>query len=75
VTILVLDPGLGPLPPYEEWLSDHDDVVLFTGAQAHIRSTRYTEVVRFADYAGTGPVCRHLRASAVPCSRCRQCSG
>jgi hypothetical protein len=56
VTIVVLDPGLGPLPPYDEWLSDHDDVVLFTGAEADTRSTRYAEVVRFADYDGTGLV-------------------
>lgn len=68
MTILVLDPGIGPLPPYDEWLADHGDVVLFTGASADNQSTRYADVVYFADYAGTGLVeagAIALRPSAI----------
>lgn len=60
MTLLVLDRGRGPLPPYLEWLEAPRDAVLFTGrSPAEIEGCQvsgYTEVRCFPRYASSGQV-------------------
>lgn len=55
MTVLILDRGEGPLPPYLEWLESGDgDAVLFTGRPPGAVSgddrSRYADVRSFPDY-------------------------
>ena len=60
MTLLVLDRGRGPLPPYLEWLEEPPDAVLFTGrSPAEIEGGQvsgYAEVRCFPRYASSGQV-------------------
>ena len=60
MTLLVLDRGRGPLPPYLEWLEEPGDAVLFTGrSPAEIEGRQvsgYAGVRCFPRYASSGQV-------------------
>jgi len=53
MTVLILDRSTGPLPPYPEWLRDHqDELVLFTERPSPPDpAVGYAQVRRFARYA------------------------
>lgn len=59
MTLLILDGGRGPLPPYLDWLGEVDAVLFTARSRAELDghdTTGYAEVRSFADYATSGRV-------------------
>jgi hypothetical protein len=60
MTLLILDPGHGPLPPYLDWLGDPADAVLFTArSRAELARSdidKYAEVRCFERYGTSSDV-------------------